>query len=124
MNPAPPTPDGLPVRCAVCGADIQLDTHSAGGDAPCPNCGLLLVRSAQQAESIRERLAAALEIELSDLSGEATLHSLITDSLELFEALMDIEEEFGIRIPQDETEATHTINDLVRLIIERAASEP
>ncbi|HEV3415713.1 MAG TPA: PTS sugar transporter subunit IIA [Pirellulales bacterium] len=35
-------PEGVPVRCPVCGKDIRVDPSTPTGDAPCPNCGNLL----------------------------------------------------------------------------------
>src|SRR5262245_31525831 len=36
------TPEGLPNRCPVCGADVRMEPSNPAGDAPCPHCGQLL----------------------------------------------------------------------------------
>jgi serine/threonine protein kinase len=36
------TPEGLPNRCPVCGADVRVEPSNLAGDAPCPQCGHLL----------------------------------------------------------------------------------
>jgi hypothetical protein len=36
------TPEGWPKHCPVCGRDIRIEPSTPPGDAPCPNCGLLL----------------------------------------------------------------------------------
>src|SRR5262249_23325486 len=36
------TPEGLPNRCPVCGADVCVEPSNPAGDAPCPECGQLL----------------------------------------------------------------------------------
>src|SRR5262249_32761549 len=37
------TPEGLPQRCPLCGADIRLEPSEPIGDAPCPHCGCLVL---------------------------------------------------------------------------------
>ena len=56
MPPASRTPEGLPSRCVICGAKNSIDYSAVGEDAPCPNCGHLLLRSAQIAEEIVAKL--------------------------------------------------------------------
>ncbi len=37
------TPEGQPVRCPVCNADVRVETSPLYGDATCPVCGSLLM---------------------------------------------------------------------------------
>jgi hypothetical protein len=36
------TPEGIPNRCPICGADVRIEPSKPSGDAPCPQCGALL----------------------------------------------------------------------------------
>src|SRR5262245_24857338 len=37
------TPEGTPHRCPVCGANVRIEPSHPGNDAPCPQCGNLLL---------------------------------------------------------------------------------
>jgi len=52
------------------------------------------------------------------ITPESTLESLGLDSLDLIELLFDVEDEFGIRIPQDGGAAlrTATIQDIINSV--------
>lgn len=42
MGPSSRTPEGVPNRCPVCGAEVCIEPSVPPGDAPCPCCGHLL----------------------------------------------------------------------------------
>jgi predicted RNA-binding Zn-ribbon protein involved in translation (DUF1610 family) len=42
MSVASRTPEGLPNRCPLCGAEVIIPPSVPAGDAPCPKCGHLI----------------------------------------------------------------------------------
>lgn len=129
------TPEGWPNRCPVCGAEIRIEPSQPTGDAPCPQCGVLLwfrdspegVRcyEASLIESIRKRLAAFV----GQMLGVAPLlaadsqtfleESLIAESLDAVELVMELESEFGIAVSADEAAQIKTVGDAVEFIARR-----
>lgn len=110
------TPEGLPHRCPICGNDSAIDPSLPGGDSTCPSCGHLLWW-------FRDRLGLA--------SDQRDLHSLLLDdlgedSLEMAELIMELEEEFGVAIPDDAAERMESVGDAIDYIIahRRAADWP
>ena len=45
------------------------------------------------------------------------------DSLDLFELIMGMEEEFGVEIPTDDLENIQTVGDVIKYLKEHGASE-
>lgn len=72
-------------------------------------------------------LAAEHKLAAETLQPEARLDELGIDSLSVMELLFKIEEEFGIRVPNDQV-ALETIDDIVRyvndLVARQAAAAP
>jgi len=66
-------------------------------------------------ERVQAVLAKKYSLAPDAISPESTLESLGLDSLDLIELLFDVEDEFGIRIPQDGGAAlkTATIQDII-----------
>ncbi len=86
----------------------MVDPSFPGGDSTCPSCGHLLWW-------FRDRLG--------DGSGQIHVDSLLlddlgADSLDLVEPVMEIEQEFGITIPDEEAERIKTVSDRIRSIID------
>ncbi|MEM6798726.1 MAG: phosphopantetheine-binding protein [Planctomycetota bacterium] len=125
--PASRTPEGMPSRCFVCGAEVNLEYSATGfddsNDAPCPNCGCLLIRSAATAERLYTEIAALLGIDREDLQNGRKLGKLALDSLETVELVMSLEESFDADLPPEELKQIESVEDLVRLAI-RYAAEP
>lgn len=62
---------------------------------------------------VKEVVADQLGIEVGDLKPETSLKDdLNADSLDLFQIVMSLEEEFGIEIPTEDTENISTIGDI------------
>jgi acyl carrier protein len=104
MNVSSRTPEGLPHRCPVCGKYASVEPSFPAGDSICPSCGQLLWW-------FRDRYGASTE-----------LHSSFTvdlgaDSLELVELVMELEEEYDIRISENEAEQIQTVEDAIRAIL-------
>jgi len=114
------TPEGLPSRCPLCGADAAVEFSEPGGDAPCPSCGRLLWRSAELLERVRERLAEALGVAPEEVTVETSLADLGADSLDVAEVVMDLEEELDLALSDDVAEGMVTVGDMIRYVAERA----
>ena len=64
-------------------------------------------------ERIKEIVADALGTEVSTLTAETSFkEDLGADSLDLFEMVMTLEEEFDVEIPSEDLEEIKTIGDL------------
>ena len=69
---------------------------------------------------IKEVVADQLGISVSDLTSETSLKDdLNADSLDLFQIIMSLEEEFGIEIPTEDTESINTIGDIEKYLNSR-----
>ncbi len=68
-------------------------------------------------EEIRKIVAENLGAEESAITMESSFREdLNADSLDLFEMVMALEEEFGIEIPSEDLEQLKTISDVVNYI--------
>jgi acyl carrier protein len=69
---------------------------------------------------IKEVVAEQLGVEVAELTQETSLKDdLNADSLDLFQIIMSLEEEFGIEIPTEDTESINTIGDIENYINSR-----
>jgi acyl carrier protein len=74
-------------------------------------------------DRIKQVLARALMIDSARITPEAHLvEDLGVTSLDRFELLMGLEEEFGIDIPEEGQESLKTVGDLSRYIDTRLAA--
>ena len=70
-------------------------------------------------EKIKKIIAEVLNIDEDDITPESTfIDDLGADSLDIFQIIMGIEEEFDIEMPQDEAEKISTVKDAVDKIKE------
>ena len=68
-------------------------------------------------EKIRDIIVEVLNVEESDVKMEFTfIDDLGADSLDVFQIIMGLEEEFDIEIPSDEAEKIVTVGDAVEQI--------
>ena len=68
-------------------------------------------------EKVREILAAHFDMEESEITLETLLdEDLGADSLDLVDLIMDIEDEFNVEVPEDNTENLTKVADLVNYI--------
>ncbi len=71
------------------------------------------------AEIIQEQLSTDMEI-----SENTTFKDdLGADSLDIFELVMALEEEFGIEIPSEDLENVNTVGDVLKYLKEQGVSE-
>lgn len=70
-------------------------------------------------ERIIEMTAEALGADAANMSAETSFKAdLGADSLDLFELVMALEEEYGVEIPTEDLENISTIGDVVKYIEE------
>jgi acyl carrier protein len=68
-------------------------------------------------ERVRKVLADQLSVELDDVTLESRFEEdLDADSLELVEAVLALEDEMGVEIPEEEMEEVKTVRQAVDLV--------
>lgn len=68
-------------------------------------------------EKIREMIAENLNIDKDTITEEASFkEDLGVDSLDLFELVMALEEEFGVEIPTEDLEELTTVGAVVKYV--------
>ncbi len=73
---------------------------------------------------IKEVVAEQLGVDVAELALETSLkEDLNADSLDLFQIIMSLEEEFGIEIPTEDTESIATIGDIEKYLNSRNVEE-
>jgi acyl carrier protein len=69
---------------------------------------------------IKEVVADQLGVDVAELTLETSLKDdLNADSLDLFQIIMSLEEEFGIEIPTEDTEQITSIGDIEKYLNSR-----
>jgi acyl carrier protein len=64
-------------------------------------------------DKIKELVAEQLGVDVAELTQDTSLKDdLNADSLDLFQIIMSLEEEYGIEIPTEDTEKIATIGDI------------
>ena len=111
------TPEGSPHRCPICGKDVRVEPSDPAGDAPCPNCGHLL-------RWFRRRLAEKHGVSPNSVTPRASfINDFCADSLDTVELVMELEEEFGITIPDEDAGRIETVEDAIRYIREKLGDD-
>lgn len=68
-------------------------------------------------EKVINVVAETLGMEESEIKAESSFKDdLNADSLDLFEMVMALEEEFGVEIPNEDLEGITTVDDVVKYI--------
>lgn len=68
-------------------------------------------------EKIREMLEEKLDINPADVKLESSFkEDLGADSLDLFEVIMQLEEEYDVEFPAEELESIETVNDIIQYL--------
>lgn len=66
---------------------------------------------------VREMIAKQLDLDIKEVSPEASfLEDLGADSLDVVELIMQMEEEFGLQIPDEDAEKIKTVQDAIDYI--------
>ncbi|SHF35252.1 acyl carrier protein [Caloramator proteoclasticus DSM 10124] len=74
-------------------------------------------------EKIRNIIADQLNLDENEIAEDTTFVDLGVDSLDLFQILISLEDEFGIEIPNEDAENIKTVKDVVEYIKERIGDE-
>lgn len=70
-------------------------------------------------ERVREIICSQLDLNEDRVTMDSNiLEDFDADSLDLVDLVMSFEDEFGIEVPDDQTENFHTVGDIVRYIEE------
>ena len=70
-------------------------------------------------ERVREIICSQLDLDEDRVTMDSNiLEDFDADSLDLVDLVMSFEDEFGIEMPDDQTENFHTVGDIVRYIEE------
>ena len=68
-------------------------------------------------EKMKSIIADQLNVDEAEVKPEANFkEDLGADSLDLFELVMALEEEFGVEIPSEDLESIATVNDVVEYL--------
>lgn len=75
-------------------------------------------------EKLKEIIAEQLSVDVESVTLEAKFKDdLEADSLDLFEMVMALEEEFGVEIPSEELETLVTVQDVVNYLKNKGVEE-
>jgi len=70
---------------------------------------------------VRGHLASELEIDPSRIEAETRFkEDLEADSLDLYELVMELEDDYGIRVSEEQAAQIKTVGDAVEFVIEHA----
>ena len=72
------------------------------------------------AEKVRAKMSGLLRQPIERLKDEAVLTDLVSQSLLLVEMVIELQEEFAVRLVQDDLKDVRTVGDLTRLIERKA----
>jgi acyl carrier protein len=112
------TPEGWPNRCPICGSEWRIEPSQPQGDAPCPVCGHLVWFDPDGVKQrVEEIVARNLGIRADGMSGRSSFEDAGADSLDVVEVIMELEEEFGVSIPDEAAERLKTIDDVIEYIV-------
>ena len=75
-------------------------------------------------EKLQEIIAEQLGIEAAEVKAESNFKDdLNADSLDLFEMIMAMEEEFGVEIPSEDLEKLLTVQDVIDYLKDKGVEE-
>lgn len=122
------TPEGEPNRCPVCGARILLEPSEPTRDAPCPACGHLLWWHERPVPkpnhptpgkfALFDRILGLIGVGRE--AGEPErLDKLLERRFDTIEQAMELEEEFGITIPDEDAEKITTVAQAVEYLTQK-----
>ncbi len=75
-------------------------------------------------ESIRKSLSEQLDVPIERITEDSDiLNDLEADSLDVVDMVMNLEDEFGIEVPDDVIANLHTVGDVVNFVKENTKEE-
>ncbi len=68
-------------------------------------------------EKVRAAIAKQLDIPEAEITAESRLiEDLKADSLDIVELIMDLEQQYGVQIPDDELPGIRSVGDIVKYV--------
>lgn len=74
-------------------------------------------------DTVKLIFAQRYGVSVDDLTAESVINDICTDSLEILELLMYIEEEFSVTVPDEVAQEMKTLGDIVSFVDENVAAE-
>lgn len=74
------------------------------------------------ATAVRQRIAETLQLPLAKLADDRLLTDVVRESFAMVEMVIDLQEEFGIRLDQAELKQLQTVADLTALVAAKCAA--
>jgi acyl carrier protein len=72
---------------------------------------------------VREHLAAELEVDAAEIEeGTRFREDLDADSLDLYELVMELEDSYGIKVPEEEAAGIETVGQAVDFVLQHVPS--
>jgi acyl carrier protein len=72
---------------------------------------------------VREHLAAELEVDVAEIEeGTRFREDLDADSLDLYELVMELEDSYGIKVPEEEAAGIETVGQAVDFVLQHVPS--
>ena len=75
-------------------------------------------------EQVRARIAAFAKRPASQAGDGVVLTGLVFESFVLVEMVIELQEEFGVRLLQDDLKDVKTVGDLIRTVVEHGPPPP
>ena len=73
-------------------------------------------------DKVMKLVSEATKVDLAKISeGTNFVDDLNLDSLDMVEMMMKVEDEFGVEIPEDDTEGLKTVGDVLKYIETKSA---
>jgi acyl carrier protein len=116
MKPSSRTPEGLPSRCPLCGAETNLEFSHPAGDAPCPECGHLLWLSVELLSWFLTHLADRSEVKSDSVNAGTEFAQLGIPLLDTVGLVMELEDKSDLSTPDNVVDRFETVGDVVRYI--------
>ncbi len=70
--------------------------------------------------AVKARISDTLQLPLAKLADERLLTDVVTESFAMVEVVIDLQEEFGVRLEQAELKKLKTVADLTALVAAKA----
>jgi acyl carrier protein len=131
----PPSPTHIPNWCPFCGA-LLVSPSERSGSVPCASCQRPLwytkapdgvwFHDPAEVAAIRERVVRVLSRQLGMAPERITDAMTFTedigaDTLDIVETVMELEEEFGVTIPDGDAERLMSVGDVVSYLVRRVS---
>lgn len=72
---------------------------------------------------VKDAMAAFLKLPVAQLEDARVLTDLVSDSFLLVQMVIELQEEFGVRLVQEDLKTVKTVQDLTQLLTSRMTSQ-